>query len=180
MENVKIADLRSLDDFLLTTSRFQVPDLENREKYFNRIVANLLYYQTNYFLTSLIIFTLVTLVHPQSMVFGIITISISVGVLLQIQKHKEKLKELRQQHPKSSFGVLVVCACIIWSGLGSVMVVLLGIGLPICFSILHASLRLRNVKNKLVNASEALGIAKMTPMGLILNGIGVDSDIKMF
>ena len=34
------------------------------------------------------------------------------------------------------------------------------------------------MKNKLVNATEALGIAKTTPMGLILNEAGIEPDLK--
>ena len=178
MDTVKFAPLRSLDDFILTTSRFQVPDLQNREKYYNRLVANLLYYQTNYFLTSIIIFTSVIIVHPLQMALGIMTIGVLFGALYYFQTQNKEVKTLKENHPKNVFAVIGICACAICSGLGSVMVVIMGIGLPVCFSILHASLRLRNIKNKLVNATESLGIAKITPMSLILNEINVDSDMK--
>jgi hypothetical protein len=178
MDTVKFAPLRSLDDFILTTSRFQVPDLQNREKYYNRLVANLLYYQTNYFLTSIIIFTSVIIVHPLQMALGIITIGVLFGKLYYFQSQNKEVKTLKEKHPKNVFGVIGICACAICSGLGSVMVVIIGVGLPVCFSILHASLRLRNIKNKLVNATESLGIAKITPMSLILNEINVDSEMK--
>ena len=69
---MSLAPLRSLDDFILQGSRFQVPDINQAERCFNRIVSNLLYYQTNYFLSSLIIFLLVTFLHPQQMALGII------------------------------------------------------------------------------------------------------------
>ena len=177
MDTVKFAPLRSLDDFILTTSRFQVPDLQNREKYYNRLVSNLLYYQTNYFLTSIIIFASVIIVHPQKMALGILIIGISFGTLYYFQRQNKDVKILKEKHPKNVFGVIGICACAICSGLGTVMVVIMGVGLPVCFSILHASLRLRHIKNKLVNATESMGIAKVTPMSLILNEINVDSEI---
>ena len=34
------------------------------------------------------------------------------------------------------------------------------------------------MKNKLVNASEALGLGKTTPMSLILNEVGIEPDLK--
>ena len=34
------------------------------------------------------------------------------------------------------------------------------------------------MKNKLVNASEAMGLSKATPMGIILKEVGVEPDIK--
>ena len=70
--NMDLAPLRSLDDFILQGSRFQVPDINQPDRCFNRIVNNLLYYQTNYFLSGLVIFLLVTFLHPQQMALGII------------------------------------------------------------------------------------------------------------
>ena len=71
------APFRSLDDFILSQSRladmtvppentknlisrFQVPEYQNMDKFRNRVVSNLIYYQTNYAVLSLIFFTLVT------------------------------------------------------------------------------------------------------------------------
>jgi hypothetical protein len=56
---VEVSPLRSLDDFLLESARFQIPNFRDFEKWGNRVVSNLLYYQTNYFLLSLVIFVLV-------------------------------------------------------------------------------------------------------------------------
>lgn len=54
-----IAPLRSLDDFLLESARFQVPNYRDLEKWGKRVVNNLLYYQTNYMLMSLMMFIIV-------------------------------------------------------------------------------------------------------------------------
>ena len=59
MENVEVAPLRTLEDFLSNSARFQVPNIKDPEKWANRVTNNLLYYQTNYFVGSLIIFLLV-------------------------------------------------------------------------------------------------------------------------
>ena len=107
-------------------------------------------------------------------------IKIKHDVFKKIDKIRNKeVKIIKERHPKNVFGVIGICACAICSGLGSIMVVIMGVGLPVCFSLVHASLRLRNIKNKLVNATESLGIAKITPMSLILNEINVDSE-KIF
>ena len=55
----EIAPLRSLDDFLLESARFQIPNVNDLEKWGKRVSSNLLYYQSNYFLMSLIIFVIV-------------------------------------------------------------------------------------------------------------------------
>lgn len=55
----EIAPLRSLDDFLLESARFQIPNVKDFEKWGNRVTSNLLYYQSNYFLLAFTIFILV-------------------------------------------------------------------------------------------------------------------------
>lgn len=55
----ELAPLRSLDDFLLESARFQIPNVRDLEKWGRRVTSNLLYYQTNYFLMSLVIFVIV-------------------------------------------------------------------------------------------------------------------------
>jgi len=56
MDGVELAPLRPLNDFLLEGARFQVPNLNDLERYSNRIINNLLYYQTNYFLSTIFLF----------------------------------------------------------------------------------------------------------------------------
>lgn len=41
---------------------------------------------------------------------------------------------------------------------------------------IHASLRLRNIKNKLVNKVEVLGLKK-TPMGIFLEEFGLEPEL---
>lgn len=59
MDDVKIEPLRSLDDFLLNSARFQVPNFGDLDKWARRVKGNLVYYQTNYFLMAIIIFLVV-------------------------------------------------------------------------------------------------------------------------
>jgi hypothetical protein len=54
-----LAPIRSIEDFLLSSARFQLPQFRDFEKWNKRIIANLLYYQTNYFLMAIILFTLI-------------------------------------------------------------------------------------------------------------------------
>ena len=58
-DSVELAPLRTFDDFVLGSARFQVPNFKDPEKIINRIINNLLYYQTNYFLAAIIVFLLV-------------------------------------------------------------------------------------------------------------------------
>lgn len=56
---IEVPPMRSLDDFIMESARFQIPNFGDLEKWNNRVVQNLLYYQTNYFLTYIIILILV-------------------------------------------------------------------------------------------------------------------------
>jgi len=57
--DLELPPLRSLDDFLLESARFQIPNIKDLEKWGNRVVNNLLYYQTNYLFMSVVIFLIV-------------------------------------------------------------------------------------------------------------------------
>lgn len=56
-KEVEFAPIRPLDDYL--TSRFGLPDYQNKERWNYRIVNNLLFYQTNYMISAFIIFLIV-------------------------------------------------------------------------------------------------------------------------
>ena len=178
MDSPQIAPLRSLDDFLLTYSRFQAPDTQNLERYTNRVASNLLYYQTNYFLSAMIIFTVVTYTHLLEVAFGFVITSLLFGISVYLKIQEDEVKQFKQQHPGVVFILIVVGSYYLVYLVGSIVVFLLAVALPTFLILLHASLRMRNIKNKIVNASEALGLRKKTPMGVILNEIGIESDIK--
>ena len=59
MSKVDIAPFQSLDEFILDTSRFGLPNYGDPEKWANRIINNLLYFQTNYIMLAIIIFALI-------------------------------------------------------------------------------------------------------------------------
>jgi Flp pilus assembly protein TadB len=178
MDTLTVAPLRNLDDFILGSSRFQVPDLSNPEKWANRVVSNLLYYQTNYLLSAAIIFALVSYLHPQEMALGMVTVGILFGISLYLQQQKQEVKQFKKDHPAIVFCLIAVLSYYLIYKMGSIAVFLFGVTLPICFIVVHASLRLRNIKNKLANASEALGVGKVTLMSVILNEVGIEPDLK--
>ena len=91
-DTMEFAPLRTFEDFVLTTNRFQVknqklilfkilcendlnffqlPKFNDEERWFNRIVYNLMYYQTNYLLSAIFIFFLVLTWRPQEMIVGL-------------------------------------------------------------------------------------------------------------
>lgn len=172
----EIAPLRTLDDFLLESARFQVPNIKDLEKWGNRITNNLLYYQTNYFLMSLIIFIIVGVIHPTKMACGFMVTAVLFLIFFYITNEKAAASQFKKRHPIVSLTIVLAGAYLITYMLGSLLVFFIGILLPFSVTFIHASLRLRNMKNKIVNRVENLGL-KRTPMGIFLEELGLEPEL---
>ncbi|GIY53327.1 PRA1 family protein 3 [Caerostris darwini] len=173
---VEIAPLRSLSDFLLESARFQVPNIKDLDKWSNRVSNNLLYYQTNYFFTSVIVFLVVGLFNPTKMICGILAVGAVFGLFCYVTNAKRSATKFKKDHPVISLLVIFSGGYFVVYMLGSVLVFLFGIMLPVVLIFIHASLRLRSIRNKLTNKIEIIGLKK-TPMGLFLEALGQESSI---
>ena len=100
------------------------------------------------------------------------------GGLMYAQSQKKEVNDFKKAHPLAVTSLIFIVSTFLIYKLGSIVVFLLGIWLPLTFTLIHASLRLRNVKNKLVNASDALGLGKQTPMAYFLREIGIEAEFK--
>ena len=58
------APLRTIDDFIGAEARFQMPNVADLDRWSNRVLNNLLYYQTNYFVAFALVFVLVGMINP--------------------------------------------------------------------------------------------------------------------
>ncbi|ESO02927.1 hypothetical protein HELRODRAFT_81043 [Helobdella robusta] len=170
---VDFAPFQPLDEFLLDLSRFQAPNFRNIDKWTNRIINNLLYFQTNYFVMALIIFTLIGIYHPVDMIVGCLTLAGAITIFITISNMKQELKRFKKNYPiVGVLCIIALCYFFIYV-LGSVAVFCFGIAFPLFIILLHASFRLRSLKNKMSNKMEYVGL-KRTPMGLLLEGIGLE------
>ncbi|XP_066158652.1 PRA1 family protein 3 [Euwallacea fornicatus] len=172
---VEIAPLRSFDDFLFDSARFQIPNFKDLEKWGNRVSSNLLYYQTNYLLLAACIFVVVGVIHPVKMICGCIATGLIIGIFVYLSNEKATAANVKH-HPIMTLIVLFGLIYFVAYMFQSVLVFFLGLLLPISVSFLHASLRLRNMKNKIANKVEFLGL-KRTPMGIFLEQMGLEGDI---
>lgn len=59
MAKVELTPVRPWDDFLPGSERFAKPDVRDLAKWNNRVVSNLLYYQTNYLALAIVVFLIV-------------------------------------------------------------------------------------------------------------------------
>jgi len=177
--NLEIAPLRSLDDFLLESARFQVPNFKDLEKWGFRVYNNLIYYQSNYFLTAVALFALIGFIHPVKMILGLVAVVIASVLFAMASAAGPQVLTFKKDHPLISVGLLLGGVYFIISLLDGILVFVLGIILPISAIFVHASLRLRNLKNKLANKIEQIGLKtglKTTPMGIVLDSFGFEAD----
>jgi hypothetical protein len=163
--DMKIESLRSLDDFLLESARFQVPT--NFSNLTKRVKANLIYYQTNYFILIILLFALFSILRPKEMLLGTCVSLLLIIVITQV----EMLREMQRKYPLLTVGFVILVTYLFLSLLGSVFVFMTSVLVPLLLTLLHASLRTRNIRNKLASQLDRVGLRK-TPMGFILDELG--------
>ncbi|XP_015524975.1 PRA1 family protein 3 [Neodiprion lecontei] len=166
-----IPPLRGLDDFLLESARFQIPNFKDLDKWGNRVVNNLFYYQTNYFFMSVIIFLIVGLIHPVKMLVGAVSMSVALGLFAYASCEGRAIHQTKKDYPALGVILILIGSSFLAYTVGSLLVFLIGILLPFSVTFIHASMRLRNIRNKLVNKMEELGL-KRTPMSIFLEQLG--------
>lgn len=172
MDGIKLEPLRTLDEFILKDARFQAPNVGDLDRWANRIKENLIYYQTNYFLTAIIIFLIVGVLHPAQMLLGICVVTALMFGYNYLTKNQRVVRDLKNSHPLVCLMVILLGGYLLISLMGSVLVFVFGILLPFVAIFIHASLRLRDSKQKLSNLKEKLSL-RPTPMGMILEELGM-------
>lgn len=171
MAKVELTQLRAWDDFFPGMERFAKPDIHDLAKWNNRVVSNLLYYQTNYLAMAIIVFFIVGFMNPLGMFMGMTVVSMTFIGSVWAAENKAMIKDFKRQNPSMFVFAVMLTSYFCMSLFGGVMVFMSGITFPLLLISAHASLRLRNMKNKLENKIEGAGLKK-TPMGLLLEALG--------
>ncbi|KAJ0058475.1 hypothetical protein NL108_015198 [Boleophthalmus pectinirostris] len=175
MAGVRPPPLRTLEDFVLTSARFAVPNVRDPDRWHNRVVNNLLYYQSNYLACALLCVLLAGYLRPLQMCVGAVVVVLSFLGFVWAAENQAPVRRFRRNHPAVCvFGILSLC-CLLLAVVGSVAVFLFGIAAPVFLTLVHASVRLRSLKNKLENKLESIGL-KRTPMGLLLEALGQEQE----
>ncbi|XP_016345717.1 PRA1 family protein 2-like isoform X1 [Sinocyclocheilus anshuiensis] len=184
MVDVQPPPFRTLDDFLLGSARFSVPDVRNLDRWNNRIINNLLYYQSNYFASAVAFLLLVGYFQPLQLIVGATVVILLFLGFVWAAENKAVIRRFRRNHPSLSLAAILGSSYLLLSVFGGVAVFLFGIAFPILILsdffllaviLIHASVRLRNLKNKLENKLESIGL-KRTPMGLLLEALGQEQE----
>lgn len=110
------------------------------------------------------------------MAYGMIVTVILFGLLIYITNERFVAVQFKKNHPIITVVFVLTGGYFVAYMLKYLIVFLLGIILPVSVTFIHASFRLRNLRNKIVNRVETLGL-KRTPMGIFLEELGLDSDL---
>ncbi|XP_062049308.1 PRA1 family protein 3-like [Lepus europaeus] len=168
--DVNIAPFRAWDDFFLGSDRFARPDFRDISKWNNRVVSNLLYYQTNYLVMAAVMISIVGFLSPFNMILGGIVVVLVFTGFVWAAHNKDILHRMQKQYPTTFVMVVTLASYFLISMFGSVMVFVFGITFPLLLMFTPASLRLQNLKNKLENKMKGIGL-KRTPMGIVLGAL---------
>lgn len=144
----------------------------------NRVISNLLYYQTNYLLLAIAVFLIVGFLNPLGMFTAMAVVTAVFLGALWAGDNKAVINNFKRQNPTAFVIMVMVASYFVLSLLGSVTVFMTAITLPIILIFIHASFRLRNMKNKLENKMECAGL-KRSPMGLMLEALGQQEENLM-
>lgn len=131
--NIQFAPLRSLDDFILDKARFQLPDFGNFEKWGNRIVKNLLYYQTNYFLLAAVELLLIGIAQPTKIMLGFGSLSAVIYAIFAIYgpNKSESTQSIRAVNKYAVLALLLGIVYIFLYMFDAVLLVVFAFLLPI-------------------------------------------------
>jgi len=196
MMGIDLAPFRSMDEFAMSQAKFELPELTNPEKWSSKLVSNLLYYQTNYFVGWLIIFLLVCFFSPSKMFFALVTLAIVFGVQYYLSVNHVQVKTWKKNHPTVIMAGTLIIASLLLYQFGWVRVFLLGITLPVLLAVAHAFLHQKEKahvskgpfwkKKKEIeldtqegtNVDEVLGVSKETLMGRFMDEWGIEPEFK--
>jgi len=127
--------------------------------------------------------------------------AILFGALYYAAHTKAEVKKMKKNHPAICLVATFCLGYFVVYQFGCIMVFMSGVVFPVIFIFIHASLRLRGIKNKVnaakgafwkkmtktdkveeieevVNVAETLGVGKKTPMGIFLDEFGIEPEMK--
>ncbi|CAF0992784.1 unnamed protein product [Rotaria sordida] len=183
-QDLRFTPLRSLNDFLLDAT-WNTPNFSDFQRLNNRIVSNLIYYQTNYFVFGIALFLLVGINYPVDFLFGLVVVmAVLMGFIYissaprvgnnPLASVENFFRSAKEDRPIIVLIAVLGISYLILSFIGKLFIFFLGIVLPIQIIILHATFRKRNLANRVTNKIDQIGI-QSTPMGLFLSALGLRS-----
>ena len=107
--------------------------------------------------------------------FGCLASALAIALFIYLANQKPVINSFKKDHPVVTvIGVFGLSYLFVYL-FSCATVFLMATLFPILLMFVHAMVRLRNLKNKINETIDALGIKK-TPMGLVLDFIGQEFD----
>jgi len=199
LEGIEMAPFRSIDEFLTSESKFEMPELNNPEKMSSKIVSNLLYYQTNYFISFLTIFLLVFFFVPWKMLYIIILLALVFGAQHYMSLHHVHVKVWKKNHPTAVMTATFIIGTFFIYQFGWFTVFFWSVFLPILLIATHSFLHVKgktlvvkgpfwkkkkeielepNEFYQITSVAEVGGVSKETPMAKLLHEWGIPAEFK--
>ncbi|XP_076800211.1 PRA1 family protein 3-like isoform X2 [Clavelina lepadiformis] len=127
---VHLPPFRNIDDFILASARFGPPDYQNKERWNNRILQNLLYYQTNYFVVALTAFLLVMYISPLETILGGAIVSGLLVVLFYVSQNRTNVEQFKRDYPFAVIFMVTAISTMVMYTFGSIAVFVFSVALP--------------------------------------------------
>jgi len=135
---------------LLDKKRYELP--EDVVRCNKRVLNNLHYYETNYFLVFILICLFISYLAPGKFFAGLIAVTMSLGSFFYGRSKQPQLKQIYENHPFLFIFINLLTAYLLVYLMNSVSVFILAITTPLLVIFLHASLRVRG-KDSVSNQS---------------------------
>ncbi|CAH1264413.1 ARL6IP5 [Branchiostoma lanceolatum] len=118
---------------------------------------------------------LLLLMNPLAMLVGTMLVTVVFAAFIALTENQRQLQRFKKDHPTVCVAGLLAACYFIMRTFQLLLVFVFGITLPLLVVLVHASMRMRNLKNKLSNKVESIGI-KRTPMGILLEALGQEQE----
>ncbi|KAK5983015.1 hypothetical protein GCK32_007857 [Trichostrongylus colubriformis] len=149
-----------------------LPPYNDLPRWNNRIISNLLYYQTNYFALFAVLFVLQSFFNSQDFALGLSAVVVVAAVIGFAISDNPTFYQTRRDHPLITLGAIILSCYYFIQVLPSVLTVLFSVLLPLFIILCHASVRLRNFMSKVTQTAEKFGL-QTTVMGRLLDVCGI-------
>ncbi|EJW81484.1 PRA1 family protein [Wuchereria bancrofti] len=173
---VQVPPLRNFREFFGDRSKFEIPPFCDLAKWNNRMLSNLLYYQTNYFAFMSLIILICASIHLRDVLIGFVAIISVAAVLIFSLSSDPTFVQARHDHTFITLGAMLLSFYFFVYAIVPVVTVLFTFSLPLLLVLVHASIRLRGFKVKFNHQFERIGL-KHTVMACLLERCGIELKI---
>ncbi|KAM3725837.1 PRA1 family protein [Dirofilaria immitis] len=131
INTIQVPPLRSVREFFCDKSRFEIPPFRDLPKWNNRMLSNLLYYQTNYFAFMSLIILICASVQLRDVFIGLVAIISVAAVLIFSLSTKSTFAQARHDHTFITLGAMLLSFYFFVYAIVPVITVLFTISLPL-------------------------------------------------